>query len=108
MYLSVVVGNLCLGICSRRFTILSRTPNGVSNGHSCSDRVFQGQNWPLDRGGGVHIMVLCVCARACVLVGTCVCVVLTPAPCNPPPRGERGTGEQLVGAQWVYRTSSVL
>ena len=32
------LGNLCLGMCYRRFTILSRAPNAVSNDHSCSDR----------------------------------------------------------------------
>ena len=33
-------GILCLGVCYRRFTILSRAPYGVSNEHSCLDRIF--------------------------------------------------------------------
>ena len=31
---------LCLEMCYRRFAILSRAPNGVSNEHSRSDRIF--------------------------------------------------------------------
>ena len=34
------LGNLCLGMCCYRFTILSRALNGVSNEHSCSDCIF--------------------------------------------------------------------
>ena len=46
------LGILCRGTCYRRFTILSRAPNGVSNEHSCSDRVNLGPNCLLDTGGG--------------------------------------------------------
>ena len=34
------LGILCLGMCYRRFGILLCSPNGVSNEHSCSDRIF--------------------------------------------------------------------
>ena len=46
------LGNLCLGMCYRRFTILLGVPNGVSNEHSCSAHIFQGQNCSLGTGGG--------------------------------------------------------
>ena len=34
------LGFLCFGMCYGSFTTLSRTPNGVSNKHSCSDHIF--------------------------------------------------------------------
>ena len=46
------LGILCLGMCYRRFTMLLRAPNGVSNEHSCSDRIFQGLSCSLDTEGG--------------------------------------------------------
>ena len=46
------LGILCLGTCYRRFTILSRAPNGVSNEHSRSDRINLGPNCSLNTGGG--------------------------------------------------------
>ena len=34
------LGILCPGMCYRRFAILSRAPNGVSNEHFRSERIF--------------------------------------------------------------------
>ena len=46
------LGILCLGMCYRCFTLLSRAPNGVSNERSRSDRINVGPSCSLDTGGG--------------------------------------------------------
>ena len=46
------LGILCRGTCSRRFTILSRAPSGVSDEHCRLDCINLGPNCSLDRGGG--------------------------------------------------------
>ena len=43
---------LCLGMYYRRFALLPRKPNGVSNDHSRSDRIFFGTKLFVGHGGG--------------------------------------------------------
>ena len=46
------LGILCLRSCYRRFTIFSRALSGLSNKHSCSDRINWDQIVRWTRGGG--------------------------------------------------------
>ena len=46
------LGNWCLGMCYRLFTILSRAPKCVSNEHSCSGCIFKDKIVRETTGGG--------------------------------------------------------